>query len=187
MLLEFDLHLQEPKEMFVFNPSTYDPFDDYAPGEAGLDHLLARVIGFWFRPPRVRTRVHLPAEKIEPDTQDKMRGAMQSFCDDLLVENKRERVEFLINNILFLVVAVVVLLLVIWLQRFLSEADWVGDSLLRSTFSYGLDILAWVALWTPFSAFLMDWFPLFRRYQAYKTLKNMELTVQPETRKRGVS
>jgi hypothetical protein len=50
----------------------------------------------------------------------------------------------------------------------------------RSTLSYGLDVLAWVALWTPFSAFLLDWFPLFRRYQAYKTLQQMEITVQPE-------
>lgn len=185
MLLEFDLHLQEPKEMFVFDPSTYDPFDDYALGESGLDHLLARVIGFWFRPPKVRTRVHLPAAKIQPDTQAKLRAAMQSFCDDLLVENKRERVEFVINNILFLVVSLVVLLGVVWLQRILSEADWVGDSLVRNTFSYGLDILAWVALWTPFSAFLLDWFPLFRRYQAYKTLKNMDLTVHPEMKSPG--
>jgi hypothetical protein len=181
MLLEFDLHLQEPKEMFVFNAETYDPFDDYALGESGLDYLLARVAGFWFRPPKVRTRVHLPADKIGSDTQDKMRRAMHSFCDDLLVENKRERVEFVYNNILFLVIALVVLVLIVWLQRILGEADWVGDSLLRNTLSYGLDILAWVALWTPFSAFLLDWFPLFRRYQAYKTLKNMDLTVHAES------
>lgn len=135
MTLHFDLHLQDPKELFVFNPDTYDPFDDNALGEAGLDYLLARVIGFWFRPPKVRAQIFLPAEKIERDTADKLRRAMQNFCDDLLVENKRERVEFIINNILFFVLAVIVLLGIVWLQSILNETDWIGDSFLRSTFS----------------------------------------------------
>lgn len=183
MTLDFDLHLQEPKELFVFNPDTYDPFDDNALGEAGLDHLLARVIGFWFRPPKVRAKIFLPAEKIESDTENKLRRAMHSFCDDLLVENKRERVEFVINNILFFAIAIIVLLIIVWLQNLITTSDWIGDSFLRSTFSYGLDVLAWVALWTPVSAFLLDWFPLFRRYQAYHTLKKMELSVHPENTK----
>lgn len=181
MTLDFDLHLQEPKELFVFNSDTYDPFDENALGESGLDHLLARVIGFWFRPPKVRAKIFLPAEKIEPDTENKLRRAMHSFCDDLLIENKRERVEFIINNILFFLLAVIVLFGIVWLQRLLEQAEWIGDSFVRSTFSYGLDVLAWVALWTPVSAFLLDWFPLFRRYQAYRTLKNMNLTVHVES------
>jgi hypothetical protein len=183
MLLEFDLHLQEPKELFVFNAATYDPFDENALGESGLDYLLGRVIGFWFRAPRVRTRVHLPLEQIQPDTQSKLHRAMQSFCDDLLVENKRERVEFVINNILFFVLSIFVLAGIVYLQRLFESADWIGDSYVRGTLSYGLDVLAWVALWTPISAFLLDWFPLFRRFQAYRTLKNMELTVIPEVNK----
>lgn len=180
MTLDFDLHLADPKELFVFDPVTYDPFDDNALGEAGLDHLLARVIGFWFSPPKVRARIFLPKPKLDADTQAKMRRAMQSFCDDLLVENRRERVEFLINNALFLVIALVMLFLIVFLQRQLETAEWVGDSLTRSTISYGLDVLAWVALWTPVSAILLDWFPLFRRYQAYRTLKAMDLSVHPE-------
>lgn len=180
MLLEFDLHLQEPRELFVFNDATYDPFDENALGESGLDFLLARVIGFWFRPPRVRARVYLPADKIESDTRAKLLRAMQNFCDDLLVENRRERREFIINNILFLVLAIVVLFVIVWLQHVFANADWIGDSITRNTLSYGLDVLAWVALWTPVSAFLIDWFPLFRRFQAYQTLKHMDITIHPE-------
>lgn len=182
MTLDFDLHLQDPKELFVFNANTYDPFDENALGEAGLDYLLARVIGFWFRPPKVRARIFLPAEKIQTETLVKLRGAMQNFCDDLLVENKRERVEFLINNAIFLILSVIVLLLIVFAQRELTNENWIGDSFLRGTFSYGLDVLAWVALWTPVSAFLLDWFPLFRRYQAFRTLKSMDLTVHSETK-----
>lgn len=180
MLLDFDLHLKDPRELFVFDESTYDPFDENALGEAGFDFLLARVIGFWFRAPRVRARVFLPAEKIQPDVRNKLWRALQSFCDDLLVQNKHERVEFLINNALFLVLAVIVLVIIVLIQRALAVDDWISDSFLRTTVSYGLDVLTWVALWTPVSAFLLDWFPLFRRYQAYRTLKNMELTVHPE-------
>jgi hypothetical protein len=86
----------------------------------------------------------------------------------------------LINNALFLALAVVVLLLIVFLQGQLETADWVGDSLVRSTITYGLDVLAWVALWTPISAVLLDWLPLFRRYQAYRSLKAMDLSVHPE-------
>ena len=181
MLLEFDLHLQAPKELFVFDEASYDPFNEKALGESGLDYLLARVIGFWFRPPKVRTRVHLPAAKIEPDTEMKLRRAMSSFCEDLLVENRRERMEFIINNVIFFVLAIPILFLIVWLQHVIADADWIGDLVTRNTLSYGLDVLAWVALWTPVSAVLIDWFPLFRRYQAYQTLKNMDITVQPET------
>lgn len=180
MLLEFDLHLNDAKELFVFDPATYDPFDENALGEAGLDFLIARVIGFWFRAPHVRARVFLPAEKIQPDEENRLRRAMQNFCDDLLVENGRERVEFFINNALFLAIAIIVLGIIVLVQRELTNENWIQDSFLRTTFSYGLDVLAWVALWTPVSAVLLDWFPLFRRFQAYRTLKHMELTVQPE-------
>lgn len=183
MLLDFDLHLQDPKELFVFDERTYDPFDENALGEAGFDYLLARVSGFWFRAPRVRARVFLPAAKIQPDVQNKLWRALQSFCDDLLVQNKHERVEFLINNALFLVLAVLLLGIIVFVQRGLAGEDWIADSFVRNTLIYGLDVLAWVALWTPVSAFLLDWFPLFRRYQAYRTLKNMELSVHPEVNK----
>lgn len=181
MTLEFDLYLREPKELFVFDLQTYDPFDENALGESGFDYVVARVIGFWVRAPRVATRVFLPPERITPDIQDKMRRAMDSWCDDLLIANRRERVEFVINNVIFFAVAVLVLVLNWWLQPVISDPDSVADASLRSWLGYGLDILLWVAVWTPLSAFLLEWFPLYRRYQAYRALRNMELTVQTQT------
>lgn len=177
MTLEFDLYLREPKELFVFDLQTYDPFDDNAMGEAGLDYLVARVIGFWFRAPRVTTRVYLPPDKMTADLPDKMRRAMMSWCDDLLIANRRERVEFVINNVIFFAVALLVILLNWWLQPVIANPDFVSDESLRSWVGYGLDVLLWVALWTPLSAFLLEWFPLYRRYQVYRALRNMDLTV----------
>ena len=161
MLLEFDLHLQEPKDLLVFSPETYDPFDENALGESGLDFLLTRVIGFWFRPPKVRVRVHLPPNQIQPDTQAKLQRAMQNFCEDYLVENRRERIEFLINNALFLVIALVVLGIIVFVQSRFEAEKWIGDSFLRTTFSYGLDVLAWVALWTRLAQFCLIGFLCF--------------------------
>lgn len=178
MKLEFDLFLKEPKELFVFDERADDPFDDNALGEPGLDYLVARTIGFWFRAPRVATRVFLPPGQVTPDIQAKMHRAMVSWCDDLLIANRRERVEFIINNLIFFAVALLVLVLNWWLQPVFANPDTLADANLRSWLGYGLDILLWVALWTPLSAFLLEWFPLYRRYQAYRALRNMELIVQ---------
>lgn len=182
MTLEFDLYLQEPKELFVFDSQTYDPFDENALGEAGFDYIVARVIGFWLRAPRVATRVFLPPERITLDIQEKMRRAMHSWCDDLLIANRRERVEFIINNVIFFAVALLMLALNWWLQPVISNPQMVTDANLRSWLGYGLDILLWVAVWTPLSALLLEWFPLYRRHQAYRALRNMEMQVLPQTK-----
>ncbi|MBI4673189.1 MAG: hypothetical protein HY741_16160 [Chloroflexi bacterium] len=163
MILRFDLHLQEPKELFVFDPQKYDPFDEKALGEPGLDYLVARVIGFWLRAPQVRTRVFLPSEQMTPNVQDRLHRAMINWCDDLLVENRRERIEFFINNSIFFGIAFIVLAVVVWAQSVLALPIPIGDPELRDALNYGLDVVLWVAFWTPLSAFLLEWFPLYRR------------------------
>lgn len=180
MALEFDLHLNEPRDLFVFDAQSYDPFDEQSLGESGFDYLVARIIGFWFRAPNVRVRVWLPPDRWTPDTEARMRVAMDSWCDDLVVANQRERTEFLINNTIFLAIAIAVLGLSTVIQGELNRPGVMPDENLRGALLYGLDMLLWVALWTPLSAFLLDWFPLFRRYQAYRALRNMDLTVQAE-------
>lgn len=179
MTLAFELYLKDPKELFVFDPQTYDPFDENGLGESGLDYLIARMIGFWFRAPRVATRVFLPPEKMTTDMQTKMRRAMVAWCDDLLIANRRERIEFFTNNFIFLALAVIIVALNWWLQPIISNPQIVPDESVRSWGSYGLDVLLWIAVWTPLSAFLIEWFPLYRRYQAYHALRDMELTVHP--------
>lgn len=180
MALEFDLHLNEPRDLFVFDTQSYDPFDEQSLGESGFDYLVARIIGFWFRAPDVRVRVWLPPDRWSPDTEARMRVAMDSWCDDLVVANQRERTEFLINNTIFLAIAIAVLALSTVIQGELNRPGVMPDENLRGALLYGLDMLLWVALWTPLSAFLLDWFPLFRRYQAYRALRNMDLTVRAE-------
>jgi hypothetical protein len=181
LTLEFDLHLADPKEMFI-NPHSYDPFDENALGESGLDYLLARMIGFWLTAPPVRARIILPPEKIEPGLEARMRRAMQYYIDDLLIENHRERVEFLINNTIFLGIAIIVLVASWLVQGTLVNPVRIPDPQVLTIVQYGIDILIWVALWTPVSAFMLEWFPLFRRQQAYKSLQKIELIVQPETK-----
>jgi hypothetical protein len=181
VILEFDVHLKHPREMFVFDYQAYDPFDENSLGEAGLSYMTERVIGFWFAAPQVRARVFLPSALVHADTQDKMQRAMQTWCQDLLIANARERTEFLINNTIFLGIAIAVLVFNFWAQAQISDTTLIRDESLRGALVFGLDILLWVALWTPVSAFLMDWFPLFRKYQAYKSLQHMNLTVHVES------
>jgi hypothetical protein len=180
MTRDFDLYFKNPKDLFVFNPQTYDPFDDKELGESGFDFIVARMIGFWFRAPQVRVRVYLPVSQVESDLQARIQAAMASWCDDLILANQRERREFLINNAIFLAIAILVLFLSWWLQYQILNPQTINDETLRNALVYALDILVWVALWTPMSAFLIEWFPLFRRYQAYRALQQMELSVDAQ-------
>lgn len=179
MNLEFDLYLADPKEFFIFDPQTYDPFDETGLGTAGLDYLVARVTGFWLRAPRVTTRVILPSEKYTPQTEARLRRAVFVWCDDLLVSNQRERVEFLINNTIFLAIAILILLLNWFLQDEIVAPARAFDPAMSDILTYGLDILVWVGLWAPVSGFLLEWFPLYRKNQIYKSLREMNLSVQP--------
>lgn len=178
--LEFELHLQDARELFIFDHTAYDPFNDWHLGESGMDHMVARVMGFWLGAPRIHTKIYLPPSKIQPDTQERMGRAMQNFCAGLLVANGRERRDFMINNTIFLGIAILVLLLNWWAQNEIVNPIRIPDPFQRNALSYGLDVLVWVALWTPVSAFLLEWFPLLRRYQTYKALKEMEITVYPD-------
>jgi len=178
--LDFELHLKEPKEFFVFDPHTYDPFDEQALGEPALNHLMERVIGFWFRAPNVRTVVYLPPHYCNENTENLLRRANYAWCEDLLIANRRERTEFLINNSLFLGAALLILVVVYFLEIEIVNPAFIQDATARGVLNYALDILIWVALWAPVSGFLIEWFPLFRAHQAYRTLQHMQLEVRPE-------
>ena len=184
--LDFDLYLNDPKEFFIFDAQTYDPFDENALGMPGLDYLVAHITGFWLRAPRVTTRVFLPAEKHTPQTEARLRRAVYMWCDDLLVSNRRERAEFLINNTIFLGIALLILIINWILQDEIVVPTRVYDPTLSGVISYGADVLVWVALWAPVSGFLLEWFPLYRRNQIYQSLREMKLSVQTTT-KQGAS
>lgn len=179
--LDFELHLQDPKELFIFDSGAYDPFNEWHLGESGMDHIIARVMGFWLGAPHIHTKIYLPPAKIQPDTQERMRRAMQNFCAGLAVANGRERRDFLINNSIFLAIAIVILFLNWWAQNEIVNPIRIPDAFQRNVVSYGLDVLVWVALWTPVSAFLLEWFPLVRRYQTYRALQQMEIMVLPDS------
>lgn len=178
MTLDFELHLQEPKQFFVFDAQTYDPFDENSLGEPALNYLLARVLGFWFRAPRLRVVVYLPPAYCDEQVENRLRRANYVWCADLLTTNRRERTEFLINNSIFLAAALLILFIVYSLEIEIVNPALIQDPTARGILNYALDILIWVALWAPVSGFLIEWFPLFRAHQAYRALQDMQLIVR---------
>lgn len=183
--VDFELHLQDARELFIFDHAAYDPFNEWHLGESGMDHIIARVMGFWLGAPHIHTKIFLPRAKIGQDTEQQVRRAVRGFCARLLVENGRERRDFVVHNTMFLGIAVVVLLANWWAQREIVNPLRIPDEFQRNALIYGLDVLVWVALWTPVSAFLLEWFPLFRRYQTYKALEKMEISLYPEPQEKA--
>jgi hypothetical protein len=180
MALEFHLHLKDVNDLFVFNPLTYDPFDPNALREAGLDHIVARASGSWIGVPKIRTTVHVPEGKFAPDLERQVRAAVRRYGAGELVENCRARGEFFLTNFVFLCIAVVIVLVGLWLQAHIADTPLISDPDIRSALGFGIDVLVWVALWTPVSAFVLDWYPFYRKQQAYMAVMRMDLSVQPE-------
>lgn len=180
LILDFELHLKDVNELFIFNPSNYDPFNPNDLGEAAIEHMLSRVGGQWFRPPKVRAVVYLPKEKVTPDLEQKTRVALRNYYQSELIENWRVISEYVKNNLIFLGVAVLIAIGGLWLSPRIAQTSLISDPELRAALAFGIDILIWVVLWTPVSALVLEWFPYFRQRQAFRAMSKMDLVIKPE-------
>jgi hypothetical protein len=50
----------------------------------------------------------------------------------------------------------------------------------HDTLQTGLDVLIWVVLWAPISAFIHEWYPYERRQRAYEALARTPLELRPD-------
>lgn len=180
MSLEFELHLKSINDLFVFDSDGYDPFHPRSIDEGGLEHVMSRITGRWLFVPDIRTTIYLPKDKYHPGLEERARAAVQRYADAQLAVNRNVRSDFFTVNGVFMLIGVIILLVGLWLSPRISQSEFIADPELRATLSFGIDVLIWVALWTPLSAFVMDWYPHFRKMQELRALRAMELRVLPE-------
>lgn len=175
-----ELHLCDPRDLFVFNADAYDPFDPASLGESGVDYLKGRVGGRRVLPQPVHTTLYLPPDKLDQDTPEAIRASLRRYCEAQIEQVQQERDTFLADQLVFLLIAVVIALLALALESRLASLPIPGGHEVEGAISLGLDVLTWVVLWTPLSAFALDWYPFFRQIRIWRSIAQMELSIELE-------
>src|SRR5690242_19113297 len=92
---EIVLHLAAPKQLFVFDPAAYDPFDPDALGQSGVDELFQAAHAGWLGTPALRATIYIPAADFGPDLEERMRRTFKSYCEGQIDANRLAHREFL--------------------------------------------------------------------------------------------
>lgn len=187
MTRQLVLHLNDPKELFVFDPTTYDPFDPDALGEAGVEYLFQQARVRLGAIPTIRLTIYLPSASYRPDDEAKMRTALRTYCEGQLASGRQTHAAFLVDNVVYLVLAIGIALGGLWVQPRLAKTTLIGSEAIKAALATGIAVLTWVALWTPLSGFVLEWVPFSRTRRAYQAMLKMELTVLPEPPGSGCS
>jgi hypothetical protein len=179
---EIVLHLVAPRQLFVFDSATYDPFDPGALGQSGVDELFQLAHAGWLGPRRLRATLCVPAATFTPGLERQMRDAFKRYCEGQLAANRQAHREFLATNVFYLALAILVLAVGLWLQHQLAVSDLIDPGELRDALQTGILVLIWVVVWTPVSGFVLEWVPFARTRRAWRAMLTMDLAVHPEHR-----
>jgi hypothetical protein len=183
MTSELALHLKDPRALFVFDPATYDPLAPDELGQSGIEYLLAHTshpLTSWLHSPQLRATVYVPPDRCAPDLAPRLRAALRTHCARQIARSRHEQAHSFLQSSLRLVVGVAIVLLAIALQVRISASVLPGGDVVKQAVQLGIDVLAWVALWTPIEALATDWFSFYRLRRGYRALLGMDLAVKAE-------
>ena len=167
------LKLRDPAQLF--NSMDPSPFD-----EKDLDHDAEEFIVSWARelPPNDPLHLMVHFERpLPPDQNESSIGdSVHHYFDYRASINRLELRQLLKQGRLSLIIGVAFLLLCISGSRFTTVHF--GSAPFSATFSEGLTIAGWVAMWRPMEVFLYDWWPIKRRGALLQRLSQMEIQVR---------
>jgi hypothetical protein len=183
MTSELALHLKDPRELFVFDPATYDPLAPDELGQSGIEYLLAHTsypLTSWLHSPQLHATVYVPPDRFAPDLAPRLQAALRTHCARQIACSRRAQAHSFLQSSLRLVVGVAIVLLSIALQIQISASVLPGGDVVKQALQLGIDVLAWVALWTPIEALATDWFSFYRVRRRYRALMGMDVAVKAE-------
>jgi hypothetical protein len=175
------LRLNDPRDLFVFDPATYDPLAPDDLGQSGIESLLAptsRRLTGWLKAPHLCATVYLPPDRFAPDLQQRLHAALTAHCAQQIARSRRDQAEALVQNAVRLVAGVAIVLLAIALQNQMSTSKLPSGDVLKQALELGIGMLTWVTLWTPVEALATDWYAFVRLRRGYRTLLGMALAVK---------
>ncbi len=149
----------------LFRTPDLDPFSEWyeAYSDSPAIEYVAACVSDDPGTEHLEVVVGLPREMVEPDTEERLRAAVDKYCTAHLVSVERDSKRNNSRGWLMLAFSIVVVAFFVWTAQRLANASLEPLSIAAE----GLSIAAWVLLWHPLEALVFNrWdFRLDRRVQ----------------------
>lgn len=163
----------------LFQDPVFDPFTPDSRSLSGIDELLNQMHELSGRELEAMRRlaIALPAGAVAPGLDLEVKQALQRYCDEMIAQNERDLREVRRGGRRQLPYSLVVIVLGTGVVYLVSQLLGSWSTELTVFLSGALSILAWVALWQPFQAFIYDWIPYRRSIAILEHLRSMEVVI----------
>jgi hypothetical protein len=160
----------------LFNSLDPSPFH-----ERDLDHDAEEYIVGWARElpadAALRLVVHLPEAEARKAVERDLARSLANYFGDRAETLDRDMRELFRIGRRYLSIGLPVLLACLTASQLVHGA--LGAGPLTRALEESLIILGWVANWKPIETFLYDWFPIKRRRDVYRRLRDATVEIQP--------
>lgn len=160
--------------MQIFNSFDPAPFHEKELDANAEIYIYNSVAEFPLKKP-LELMIHLPSSEIDTETEETLKKAIQNhFSYRVLLANFEIR-RILQRGRRNMAIGFAFLFLCLLVTGLLSNLK---EGLIKTTFSEGLTIIGWVALWEPVNVFLFGWWPLVQKRNIYKKILGMNVRVR---------
>jgi hypothetical protein len=176
--IELTMHLGAIGELFT--APEFDPFTAQTRTTSGIDDLVAHLGARRLRrKPKVKTTIILPADQVTPGLAKEVDVALDRYCERATEETRRtmavSRFEGTNKLPIGLTVALITFLIALVVVALLPE----GLRQLSILLTPIITVTVWVAIWNPVETLLYESWSDRRILQVYKTIRAMEIVIQP--------
>lgn len=177
---EITIHLDDIHELFVV--PAIDPFTkqgSFVPGIELIKNELKARSWAWIMKTRIRIRIFLPKERLEPNLARKISEALKRYCQFKVQQSRQTMILQRRSALRALLIGILFLLSGLYLSQFLGKLT-IDPPFIKTLFGDGFDIAFWVILWRPVDFFLFDLWPFWSEERFYKRMMEAEVIVAEE-------
>ena len=167
-----DIRLREIGQLFnTLDPS---PFQDRDLDPDAEDHIVewARELP---KDAKLAIRIHMPPDEARKARERDVGRAVSNYFAARAVRADSDLRELLRTGWHYLPIGLIVLALCLIASQMVKPAF--GASRLADVVEEGLVIVGWVANWKPLEIFLYDWWPIARRRDLFRRLRDADVEV----------
>lgn len=159
----------------LFSEREFDPFTDEVDSidsiarMAQLPHLVSQLR-------TVKLRILVPAEKVRPDTEERVRDALQRYCAHAIAEARRKLAAMRWVGLRAFLVGLIFFAVSLAASTAVQRLLFVPEGL-RTLASESLVIAGWVVMWQPLDTLVQGWWPQWEEERTFKALRAVPLRV----------
>lgn len=158
----------------------YNDFDRHAPYirkelDAGLvDYLIESVTEIGKEDFIIQFRL----TQLEDDNlMERVKISIHNYFLYLVEREHREVSRMLRTSLIYFIIGIVILFLSFWINHQITD----HDTFIAHVLTEGLNVAAWVSLWTAIATFLINWVPQRNIIKVYKRISHAPIFFSAET------